>query len=140
MYNTGQMVQPTHFGRRTGKNSTVLFLFVSLLILGIFSWGLEYKLSLYQVAQTPQITVPAAKLLSQKERPLSQNALSAVFDHARHRTFATSTMLGMLCVVIFCRALLRNQKIVFVQSCSSGRLLRGYMRYFFSRPPPLLYA
>jgi hypothetical protein len=42
----------------------------ALLGLAVFIWGLHYKLSLYQTAGIHQ-TVPAAKLLSQKERPAS---------------------------------------------------------------------
>jgi hypothetical protein len=63
-----------------GRNSCVLILEVktrrrypalalaALLCLAVFMWGLHYKLSLYHTAGSHQ-TAPAAKLLSQKERP-----------------------------------------------------------------------
>ena len=41
-------------------------LFVSL---SVFTWGLHYKLSLYNTAQQTCARMPAAKLLSPKERP-----------------------------------------------------------------------
>jgi hypothetical protein len=136
------MAQTEHPERHEGKTTAIIFVVVSLLIFGIFSWGLEYKLSLYQAAQTRQSTVPAAKLLSQKERPQTQKDLSGVFGGTQQKIFATSNMLhmGMLCAVFFCLPFLQNQKIISSQNHSSNRRLRSYTCYFSFRPPPILCA
>lgn len=43
-------------------------MFLLVLAFAVFAWGLHYKLSLYRSAAASQ-QQPAAKLLSQKERP-----------------------------------------------------------------------
>lgn len=50
--------------------SPILAAMLAVLSISLFSWGLAYKLSLYQSCQTPPKLV-AAKLLSQKERPVA---------------------------------------------------------------------
>jgi len=135
------MEQTAHFERHAGKTSAILFVFVFLLIFGIFSWGLEYKLSLYQVERTQEPTIPAAKLLSQKERPKTQKNLSGIFDDTQQKVLATSSMLPiMLCVVFFCRLFLQTAKIVSSQDHSSSRRQRSYSYYFSFRPPPVFCA
>lgn len=44
----------------------------------VFCWGLGYKLSLYQ-SSSPQHAEPAARLLSQKERPAALVPFEALF-------------------------------------------------------------
>jgi hypothetical protein len=46
-------------------------------MLAVFSWGLRYKLSLYQAASAQQ--APAAKVLSERERPASVTQMHVVF-------------------------------------------------------------
>lgn len=59
--------------RGTRQRLNVLSLAL-LLSLTVFLWGLNYKVSLYY-AQTSRHAVPAAKLLSQRERPQSVGAI-----------------------------------------------------------------
>jgi hypothetical protein len=58
--------------RRTGmlRCSPILAGTLVVLSISLFSWGLAYKLSLYRSQQFPPRMV-AAKLLSQKERPVA---------------------------------------------------------------------
>jgi hypothetical protein len=46
-----------------------------MLGIAVFFWGLQYKLSLYH---SEQGAVPAAKLLSQRERPASSVAMASL--------------------------------------------------------------
>jgi hypothetical protein len=139
MYNTWQMTQAKHLGRHAGKTPTILFAFVFLLILGIFSWGLEYKLSLYQTAQTQQLTVPAAKLLSQKERPQTLQELAGIFNDTQQKIFGGGNLplIGMLCVVFFCTLSLQTARIAPSQVHASSRRQHSYSHYFSFRPPPI---
>jgi hypothetical protein len=55
-------------------------IFVIVLALAVFGWGLHSKLSLYHVSAQSSAHAPVAKLLSQRERPsdrLEQIALSS---------------------------------------------------------------
>ena len=54
----------------TTRRRLPAYLAVLLLAFAVSSWGLHYKLSLYHTGAA-RPAVPAAKLLSQKERPLA---------------------------------------------------------------------
>lgn len=59
-------------------------IFVIVLALAVFGWGLHSKLSLYHVSAHRSAHAPVAKLLSQRERPsdrLEQIALSSADPH-----------------------------------------------------------
>jgi hypothetical protein len=49
---------------------TAQTLILGVLGLAVFVWGLHYKISLYQ-SEAAQRSVPAARLFSQKERPVA---------------------------------------------------------------------
>jgi hypothetical protein len=48
-----------------------------MLAMAVFVWGLQYKLSLYHGKDAVSHSAPAAKLLSEKERPVTALALDA---------------------------------------------------------------
>ena len=50
------------------------FVFVGLAI-SVFTWGLQYKLSLYYPKHSPYHQLPEAKLLSKNERPAATEGL-----------------------------------------------------------------
>ena len=57
---------------RTSRHFTkmpLLRLLMVLLGVAVFAWGLHYKLSLYNQTERQVAQAPAAKLLSQQERP-----------------------------------------------------------------------
>jgi hypothetical protein len=62
------------FGSPTRRKSPALLVFL-LLGFTVFLWGIQYKLSLYR-SEAVQRAIPAAKLLSQKERPSSSVTLA----------------------------------------------------------------
>jgi hypothetical protein len=47
-----------------------------MLAMAVFAWGLQYKLSLYQSKDSISHSAPEAKLLSQKERPMTGQAMT----------------------------------------------------------------
>src|ERR1700730_5347964 len=51
------------------RASAVTVFGILFLAFTIFGWGTGYKLSLYDPPGSPSTIIPAAKLLSQKERP-----------------------------------------------------------------------
>jgi hypothetical protein len=46
---------------------------VLLLVVGVVAWGVKYKLSLYDPPSALSLSIPHAKLLSQKERPIDSS-------------------------------------------------------------------
>jgi hypothetical protein len=66
------------FRKSSGSRRAVLLpLGLLMLSLAVFGWGLQYKLSLYQGKNSITHRAPEAKLLSQKERPATAQALDA---------------------------------------------------------------
>jgi hypothetical protein len=55
-------------------------MFLLTLAFAVFAWGLHYKLSLYRSAEIRQHQ-PAAKLLSQKERPSAVMQMECLLHH-----------------------------------------------------------
>jgi hypothetical protein len=65
------------FRNSPGKRVLACLLPLGLLTLAmaVFAWGLQYKLSLYKSKQSIAHLAPEAKLLSQKERPVTGQAM-----------------------------------------------------------------
>jgi hypothetical protein len=61
---------------RNGRCAFLLALGLLVLSAAVFGWGLQYKLSLYKGKDSISHQIPAAKLLSQKERPAVDRVVS----------------------------------------------------------------
>jgi hypothetical protein len=61
------------------RRAVLLPLGLLMLCMAVFSWGLQYKLSLYQSKNSIAHLAPEAKLLSQKERPAAIHSISQLF-------------------------------------------------------------
>ena len=61
---------------RNGRCAFLLALGLLTLSAAVFGWGLQYKLSLYKGKDSISHQIPEAKLLSQKERPTADQAVS----------------------------------------------------------------
>jgi hypothetical protein len=61
---------------RNGRCAFLLALSLLMLSAAVFGWGLQYKLSLYHRKDPISHQIPEAKLLSQKERPTANQAVS----------------------------------------------------------------
>jgi hypothetical protein len=64
-----------------------------MLSFAVFVWGLQYKVSLYH-SLAAQHSIPAAKLLSQRERPLTHKSAERLMEqvHLRLRSAVHPTV------------------------------------------------
>lgn len=51
---------------------------ILFLAIAVFGWGIEYKLSLYDAPESFSTHIAQAKLLSQKERPITDSIVDSV--------------------------------------------------------------
>jgi hypothetical protein len=117
--------------RRRGSHWMIVT--IAMLALAVFSWGVRYKLSLYN----PAAHMSAAKLLSQQERPATVESARLAADPAVNPELVTFFALAMGVML----AWLWSLKPVF-----SPRIVRHQVRlprrpghtFFFFRPPPFL--
>lgn len=119
------------------RRASVIAVFAVLfLAFTVFGWGTAYKLSLYNPSGSPSKLIPAAKLLSQKERPTTTQVvgklLPATPDHQSSTCYLAiiivALMLGLRLVV---SAWMREVTI------DDSRRQRSVHSSFFSfRPPP----
>jgi hypothetical protein len=90
----------------TRRTAPTCFL-VLMLALAVLAWGVRYKLSLYH-ATTNRVTAPAAKLLSQKERPASSSDVNSAYivsadswSRNSHPKILIPAITFGLCIVLF---------------------------------------
>jgi hypothetical protein len=124
------------FRSSSGSRRAVLLpLGLLMLSLAVFGWGLQYKLSLYQAKNSIAHLTPEAKLLSQKERPATTQAVDA-------RVPEGPGFLGFTAFVLVAVAsLLRPAAARFLRiECMEGaRPSRPpCLQALFFRPPPVL--
>jgi hypothetical protein len=121
---------------QTGRRgSQWMFVTVAMLALAVFSWGVRYKLSLYN----PAAHMSAAKLLSQRERPATIESARLAADPAVNLEPVTFFALAMGVVL----AWLWSLKRVFSPKIARYRVQlpkRPVQTFFFFRPPPFLPA
>jgi hypothetical protein len=118
----------------SGNRHRAVLLPLGLLMLSmaVFGWGLQYKLSLYQGKDSITHLAPAAKLLSQKERPAVGQVLSV--RPVAWPVFPALLMLALSCGL--CQIAAR-----YVRAGSMLRLrapLPPCLLAIFLRPPPVL--
>ena len=115
-----------------GRRAVLLPLGLLMLSLAVFGWGLEYKLSLYQGQNSITHQAPVAKLLSQKERPASAQALAAPFPEVPVLTaFVLVAMASLL--------RLASTRYLRTGSIERSRPPRPpCLQALFFRPPPVL--
>ncbi len=83
------------------RNSIVNTLGIITLAFAIFGWGVQYKLSLYDVPAGHIVSVTQAKLLSPKERPIADQVSAVPLPETQTSlpvvlAFITVLSLGML--------------------------------------------
>ena len=121
------------FRNSSGSRRAVLLpLGLLMLSLAVFGWGLQYKLSLYQSKNSIAHLTPEAKLLSQKERPATAQALDARTPQAP--VFAAFVFVAMA-------SLLRQAaaRYLRIESRERSRPSRPpCLQALFFRPPPVL--
>ena len=117
------------------RESDWMMVAIALLALAVFSWGVRYKLSLYN----PDAHMSAAKLLSQRERPATSETVKLATDplvNSEPVTFfalAMGVALAGLCILDASLPL----KDAWHQEQTPKQPEQAF---FFFRPPPVLFA
>jgi hypothetical protein len=110
-------------------------LFLAFTVLG---WGTVYKLSLYDPPVSPSTNIPAAKLLSQKERPSSLQAVEGVLPAIpNHQPLSYSPAI-MIVVLTFGLRLAVSAWMREIGMEDSRRQRSAPASFFSFRPPPAL--
>lgn len=121
--------------RRTSIVTVSAVLFLAFTVLG---WGTGYKLSLYEHPAGPVRSIPAAKLLSERERPSATQVADAAFPksspalppYLRSMVVVFALTLGLQSFAV--PAILESEGL------ASRKRLSTYACFFSFRPPPAL--
>lgn len=114
------------------RRAVLLPLGLLMLSMAVFGWGLQYKLSLYQGKNSISHQAPEAKLLSQKERPATDQVLS----HPAHLPNFPIVLIVALVVGLsesaaqYLRAEIQKPYRSPLPSC---------LQAIFLRPPPIVF-
>jgi hypothetical protein len=123
---------------KRGHTSIRVVMGIVFLALAVFGWGVKYKTSLYDPPGSISSHMSHAKLLSQKERPVSSNnsdlvrpSLVEAQPSFFYPAFSIAAIVLVLCCTASIRMLSRAQDIdPYRRRCSFNSI------YFFFRPPP----
>lgn len=107
------------------------------LAVAVFTWGLQYKMSLYNASSGLAASVPHAKLLSEKERPES-NVASIKPDSTQDRSPLSYTI--FLFASIVCSLVVAVTIQIRSSSLDKGSRQQRFaaLDFFSFRPPPVL--
>lgn len=123
---------------KTRRTPIRLIVGVICLVIAVFVWGVQYKKSLYDAPGSLSAAMPHAKLLSQKERPVSSVDLESLWVVPQPIESAIS---GSSFLVFAIMLSLHASAVVFVRFSVIGedspRKLRFASNYFSFRPPPV---
>jgi hypothetical protein len=117
------------------RESHWMIVTIAMLAFAVFSWGVQYKLSLYN----SEAHMSEAKLLSQKERPTTSEAAELTADPLANPmpvplfAFALGAMLAGLCSL----KVALSQRDAWHQTQLPKQPSQNF---FFFRPPPFLFA
>jgi hypothetical protein len=118
------------------RKSHWMIVTIAVLAFAVFSWGVRYKLSLYN----PVTHMSAAKLLSQRERPATFEATKLAADPLPD--YGAATMFVFTIGALLAR--FWSPKAAAVRNLTSWdvipRQLSQNFSYFFFRPPPVIFA
>lgn len=119
--------------------SRLAFLFLGLAI-SVFTWGLQYKLSLYDPPQAISHQIPEAKLLSKNEQTIEKK--NPILDVSGASAKAVQLMLSSIFLLISLALNLLHAPMS-VERERDAQLPWHFERFaslsaFFFRPPPAL--
>ena len=106
----------------------------------VFTWGLEYKLSLYDPPQWPSHQIPQAKLLSRNEQSVTTAGPLVVRTKTSTRVSYTVSASAVFLVLLLAPGVLNLQGAGQRFLCADPVRIfhRGLFELFLNRPPPFL--
>jgi hypothetical protein len=123
--------------RRLGPGFNFVFFWLAI---SVFSWGLQYKLSLYDPPKSSSHQIPSAKLLSKDEQ--AARVGSPLISKAKLSLKTVPVVLSGVFLFFLLALNLPNSASpgrVKRESCPVWRLChQAGMNAFFFRPPPVL--
>ncbi len=119
-------------GRRVARTTLVPLL---LIVIGIFVWGLRYKLSLYDSPSGASRSVAEAKLLSPNERPGSVQTASQIRSHLLPSSSRYSRII-LIASVRFGILPVRHVRANALTAPDARHASDSITSFFTFRPPP----
>jgi hypothetical protein len=129
-------VNPFHTNRRNLSRFTFVFLG---LVISVFTWGLQYKLSLYDPPHATSHQIPEAKMLSRDEQKTSAASVLVTTTKGWAAIAQAALFFGVFALFLLSFDLLGKQ--IFSQKAREARrpwrvCCRPSLNAFFFRPPP----
>jgi hypothetical protein len=129
-------VNPFHTNRRNLSGFTFVFLG---LVISVFTWGLQYKLSLYDPPHATSHQIPEAKMLSRDEQQAPAASLLVTTTKDWAVIAQAALFFAMFALFLLYFDLLGKQ--IFSQKVREARrpwrvCCRPSLNAFFFRPPP----
>jgi hypothetical protein len=105
----------------------------------VFTWGLQYKLSLYDPPQAVSRQIPHAKLLSKNEQSgTTENPLVVRTKTFTRVSYIVPTSAFIFLLLVFCMANPQASGQREQRANRSWHLRRAMLNFVFVRPPPIL--
>ena len=127
-----------HWGKSRPISRFGILAFLGLAVC-VFTWGLQYKLSLYDPPQAASRQIPHAKLLSRNEQ--SGTSESPLVVRTKTTTRVSYTVPTAIFFVLLLALGILNPQASGQREQRANRswhLRRGLFDIFFVRPPPIL--
>jgi hypothetical protein len=130
------MLRPMNPNVSRRKFSQAMALAAVLLGFAVFFWGLGYKLSLYDLPDSPSTHIAQAKLLSHKERPSAAQGLEQFSTTAPQ---LSSVVIAIFLIAAACSRVFSFQiiKALFASRVGLRRCEDFLSTVFAFRPPPV---
>jgi hypothetical protein len=120
--------------RRASIVTAIAVLFLAFAVLG---WGTGYKMSLYHGDGNSASAVPAAKLLSQKERPASTQVVESLLAAPANHQPSTYPAILTIVLMFGLPLILLGATPEFDELDDSRKQLFAHTSFFSFRPPPV---
>jgi hypothetical protein len=120
------------------RASAVTVFAILFLAFTVFTWGTRYKLSLYDSPGSSSTIIPAAKLLSQKERPSTAKVAAQVLPATPGQEITEDYPAIVVVALIFSLRLLISTCVPVTTDDDLLEQRSAHSSFFSFRPPPAL--
>jgi hypothetical protein len=120
--------------RRASIVTAIAVLFLAFTVLG---WGTAYKLSLYHQDSNSSSSIPATKLLSQKERPSTTKVAESLLPESANHQPSIYYSTIIIVALMFGLQLAFSGSMLGVGLDDSRKRRSAHTSFFSFRPPPV---